>query len=169
MSFVIFSKPQPLVCTNGMTKVYILSRQIVSSQLIKSDMSLHCYPGITTMSTRPHSFSSFNAWPVPLWLAGSTLLPFLQHRHKPSPLILKRRLEGTDSGVDNNGLVLTDLLGRSMEHSNLTSPHSLLKMDKERSWSQGPCGNSNFTASVSLNFNSFGIHLWNVISVGSIL
>lgn len=162
-------KPQPLVCKMGWQKMYILSWGIVSGQLTKGDMSLHCYPGVTTVSTRPPSFSGFNLWPFSLWLAGSTSVHFLQLRHKPPVIILKRKLKATDSGVDNNGLVLTDLLGKSMGHSNLISPHSLLKMDKARSWSQGPCGNSNFTASMSLDFNSFGIHLWNVISVGSIL
>lgn len=48
-------------------------------------------------------------------------------------------------------------------HSSPILPHNLFKTDKERSVSQGPCKNCNFITSMGLNFNSFGIHLSNVI------
>lgn len=145
-----------------------LSWGTVSHQLTKSGTELHCHchwrvsDTLIFQSRGPLTFT---------FAASRQHIGSLPSAQAPqSPLItLGRRLEATDSGVDDNGLVLTDLLGRSTGHSNPISPHHLLKMDKERGWSQGPCENCNFTAGMNLNFNNFGIHLWNVISVGSIL
>lgn len=140
----------------------------VSHQLTKSDTELHCSCHWRVSDTL--IFQQRGSLTFSFVASRQHISSFPSAQAQQSPLItLERRLEATDSGVDDNGLVFTDLLGRFTGHSNPISPHHLLKMDKERGCSQGPCKNCNFTAGMSLNFNSFGVHLWNVISVGSIL
>lgn len=146
----------------------ILSWGTVSNQLTNGDMNVHCSCHCSVSDTV--FFPSWQSLAFSFVASRQHISSFPSAQTQQSPVItLERRLEATASGLDNNGLVLPDLLGRATGHSNRISPHSLSEMDKERGWSQGPWENCNFTASVSLNFNSFGIHLWNVISVGSIL